>query len=1097
MDGVELMATAQEILDAVETVHDQESFVQRLLVDALHWPIDSAFDTDIRDITYEWTDDELHADGLSQNILSGPVLQMQSLEQDTEQPWGIFILEFQNPDAFTTGRGLSGPLRKVLRGLVPKRRRQANLPAWNREHLLFICTHEYEYFRFAYFNAPKDKARVAPLTTFGWEPGTPARTTYENLCYLEWPDSAATEEWVSKWTQAFDVEKVTSKFYSDYEQVFADLQTQLGLPNDEDKKMFAQILMNRLMFLRFIERKGWLRLADSNPTEYLNNLYRAGSLNDLSWYRSRLQVLFFEGLAIPVHNKEDVIGSVPYLNGGLFTITEWDERAGDIGDDAFEPILGEEGLLYRYNFTVEESTPLDIEVAVDPEMLGKVFEKLVTARRQTGSYYTPRTVVSFMCRESLKGYLGNEWAPLIDEHNNGAISVPQARELLAKLAELKVVDPACGSGAYLLGMLQELYAITELLDSRAEQATAHDAYQRKLQIIQNNIHGVDLDEFAVNIARLRLWLSLAVEFEDDSPDPLPNLDYKIETGDSLTAPDPSGNVGRSLFQKRQIADFESLKAVHMDPERRAEQPHIQDQIDDLKREIMRFEYPDQSVEGFIWRVEFAEVWNGRDGFDIVIANPPYGIMVPVAVRNRYFNQRVSSQRGQSKDSYGIFMARGLQLLRTGGVMSYIVSDTWRTIRSHRPLRRRVLDTTTVFHFVDLPPWIFDATVNTVILTLRKEQAPQEHKLIAGDLRGIEKGDWGSLSDNLLAVSGHGPDVQILQCARYTYPQSLIATYGNLSFFIGLPNLYQLMSNVQFQKLDDVADVRAGLQTGDNRYYLRKREGARGSYGILDEGLLLTGEQIAGLSEGEKLDGVNPANYEGRHFVPYDKGGASDAERGWLPNYHVPTEYFIDWSEEAIRLMRTDTIANVKRRHNEEYRIKPSYESTIAAVFRNTQYYFSSGITFSYTGFYAPNFRLSSAAVFDVGGSSCFNLTKPISTSLAILASRTNRYIAKVFIDHTVNYQVDEFKELLLPVSIQEEHCNLLNELVSGIIERQKQERHYPYHLYEQKEIDALVYALFGLDEGSIREIELWYCRRYAKLAEAQGVLATVRDKYSN
>ena len=1091
------MATAQEILDAVETVHDQESFVQRLLVDALHWPIDSAFDTDIRDITYEWTDDELHADGLSQNILSGPVLQMQSLEQDTEQPWGIFILEFQNPDAFTTGRGLSGPLRKVLRGLVPKRRRQANLPAWNREHLLFICTHEYEYFRFAYFNAPKDKARVAPLTTFGWEPGTPARTTYENLCYLEWPDSAATEEWVSKWTQAFDVEKVTSKFYSDYEQVFADLQTQLGLPNDEDKKMFAQILMNRLMFLRFIERKGWLRLADSNPTEYLNNLYRAGSLNDLSWYRSRLQVLFFEGLAIPVHNKEDVIGSVPYLNGGLFTITEWDERAGDIGDDAFEPILGEEGLLYRYNFTVEESTPLDIEVAVDPEMLGKVFEKLVTARRQTGSYYTPRTVVSFMCRESLKGYLGNEWAPLIDEHNNGAISVPQARELLAKLAELKVVDPACGSGAYLLGMLQELYAITELLDSRAEQATAHDAYQRKLQIIQNNIHGVDLDEFAVNIARLRLWLSLAVEFEDDSPDPLPNLDYKIETGDSLTAPDPSGNVGRSLFQKRQIADFESLKAVHMDPERRAEQPHIQDQIDDLKREIMRFEYPDQSVEGFIWRVEFAEVWNGRDGFDIVIANPPYGIMVPVAVRNRYFNQRVSSQRGQSKDSYGIFMARGLQLLRTGGVMSYIVSDTWRTIRSHRPLRRRVLDTTTVFHFVDLPPWIFDATVNTVILTLRKEQAPQEHKLIAGDLRGIEKGDWGSLSDNLLAVSGHGPDVQILQCARYTYPQSLIATYGNLSFFIGLPNLYQLMSNVQFQKLDDVADVRAGLQTGDNRYYLRKREGARGSYGILDEGLLLTGEQIAGLSEGEKLDGVNPANYEGRHFVPYDKGGASDAERGWLPNYHVPTEYFIDWSEEAIRLMRTDTIANVKRRHNEEYRIKPSYESTIAAVFRNTQYYFSSGITFSYTGFYAPNFRLSSAAVFDVGGSSCFNLTKPISTSLAILASRTNRYIAKVFIDHTVNYQVDEFKELLLPVSIQEEHCNLLNELVSGIIERQKQERHYPYHLYEQKEIDALVYALFGLDEGSIREIELWYCRRYAKLAEAQGVLATVRDKYSN
>lgn len=403
------MPTPLEIQQALENVTDQSTFIQNLLIDKLHWPIPDGIE-EIEEISYDWTADELGALDLDEHLVGGKIYQIQRIVEG--QPWGIFILEFNNEMALTSGRGLTGPLRKVLRGLVPKRRdRQANLESWEREHLLFICTHDYEYYRFAYFKAPKEKTHAAPLITFSWEPGTPARTTYENLCYLEWPDDTTAEKWVSKWTQAFDVEKVTNKFYDDYEQVFTNLQTRLDLPNDEDKKMFAQILINRLMFLRFIERKGWLKLGDSNPKEYLKNLYQAESLNSLSWYRSRLKVLFFEGLAIPDHDKEHIIGSVPYLNGGLFTITEWDERAGDIDDDVFEPILGAEGLLYKYNFTVEESTPLDIEVAVDPEMLGKVFEKLVINRQGTGSYYTPRTVVSFMCRETLKGYLGTNFAP--------------------------------------------------------------------------------------------------------------------------------------------------------------------------------------------------------------------------------------------------------------------------------------------------------------------------------------------------------------------------------------------------------------------------------------------------------------------------------------------------------------------------------------------------------------------------------------------------------------------------------------------------------------------------------------------------------------
>ncbi|NIQ16890.1 MAG: hypothetical protein GTO02_21655, partial [Candidatus Dadabacteria bacterium] len=154
-------------------------------------------------------------------------------------------------------------------------------------------------------------------------------------------------------------------------------------------------------------------------------------------------------------------GNVPFLNGSMFEENELDRKVADIPDSFFKPIIGPEGLFYKYNFTVEESTPLDIEVAVDPEMLGKVFEELVTSRHETGAYYTPRTIVSFMCRESIKGFLGG-YESLVDEGNVNNVNVSDAKELLKKLKKIKVCDPACGSGAYLLGMLNELYRLNIL-----------------------------------------------------------------------------------------------------------------------------------------------------------------------------------------------------------------------------------------------------------------------------------------------------------------------------------------------------------------------------------------------------------------------------------------------------------------------------------------------------------------------------------------------------------------------------------------------------------------------------------------------------------
>ena len=181
-------------------------------------------------------------------------------------------------------------------------------------------------------------------------------------------------------------------------------------------------------------------------------------------------------------------------------------------------------------------------------MLGKVFEELVTGRHESGSYYTPRPIVSFMCREALKAYLAEKTsAPaeviesIVDEHviPERSLNQQHADEIRLRIDRVKACDPACGSGAYLLGLMQELIAIRQLLQNPAICQDAQSLYQIKLNCISHNLYGVDIDEFATNIAKLRLWLSLAVEADD--PTPLPNLDFKIETGDSLL-----GNCGELL-----------------------------------------------------------------------------------------------------------------------------------------------------------------------------------------------------------------------------------------------------------------------------------------------------------------------------------------------------------------------------------------------------------------------------------------------------------------------------------------------------------------------------------------------------------------------
>jgi hypothetical protein len=534
--------------------------------------------------------------------------------------------------------------------------------------------------------------------------------------------------------EAFDVAKVSKSFFDEYKRVFEVMREAVkgfgtGEEEQDRRHLFTQRLFNRLMFLRFIQKKGWLTIDGS--TDYLAALWAShGRLKQdgKNFYADRLRLLFAalnnERAGIVLQGGggtvEATIGKVKYLNGGLFEESDEDKDSKvRIADSPFKEVFDKtNGLFEAFNFTITESTPLDIEIAVDPEMLGKIFEELVTGRHDTGSYYTPKPIVSFMCREALKGYLETQ-APdeqkaaierFVDKHEPDEIR--NAEAVLNALRRVTVCDPACGSGAYLLGMMHELLDLRQCL-FQTRQVDNKTMYQRKLDIIQTNIYGVDLAEFAVNIARLRLWLSLAVDFDGPAPEPLPNLDYKIEIGDSICSPSPGAlQMG---IQQALVNDFLVVKKKYL-VAHHADKQTLRNQVEALRLEIISFSNRD--AKGFDWVIDFAEVFIDG-GFDIVIANPPYVRMELFKAIKPILRKNFRQVHSDRADLYCYFYARGQELLRRDGMLSFISPNKWLRAQYGAPLRGWLRDNVVIRNltdFGDLPvfesvsayPMIFNA-----------------------------------------------------------------------------------------------------------------------------------------------------------------------------------------------------------------------------------------------------------------------------------------------------------------------------------------------------------------------------------------------------
>ena len=564
---------------------------------------------------------------------------------------------------------------------------------------------------------------------------------------------------------AFSVEPVTKQFFETYHMIFKNAEEQItGFEDDEQKHRFTQTLFNRLMFVYFLSRKGWLKFKGN--TDYLNAVWQ--DHNSLpgqgNFYTSRIKPLFFSGLNNPdsrdlTQGLATLIGEVPFLNGGLFEETDLDKREeANVPDSVIEQVLT--NLFDRFNFTVMESTPYDVEVAVDPEMLGKVFEELVTGRHDSGAYYTPRPVVSFMCREALKGYLEGKATGLdqdaiarfVDEHDTSGISLIGAPRVSEALSQVTVVDPACGSGAYLLGMMQELIELQTILYNIG--VDAKKIYDLKLEIIQRNLYGVDIDEFAVNIAMLRLWLSLAIDYEGDEPEPLPNLDFKVLCGDSLLGPDPSADVevqgmlGQDIEQFRQLGQ---LKAEYMRSSLGPDKDRLRKAIQDTEAGIREALGNIGEVEGVVdWRVEFADVFAQQHGFDIAIANPPYIQLQSDGGKQANLYRDAGYQTfTRTGDIYQLFYERGCQVLKSSeGLLAYITSNSWLKAEYGKSTRRYFASNHKPLLLLELGKDVFEsAIVDSGVLVLSTGGA--SHPFLSVDLDRLSnkeippaQGLWG-------------------------------------------------------------------------------------------------------------------------------------------------------------------------------------------------------------------------------------------------------------------------------------------------------------------------------------------------------------------
>jgi hypothetical protein len=977
----------------------------------------------------------------------------------------------------------------------------------------------------------------------------------------------------------FSIETVNNDFYS----LIANLYDEFI--KEQKKNQLAELhaatdfcirLIGRMIFCWFLKEKK----SNIGIPLLSNDLLSRSALSSKDLYSQHIAPLFFEVLNKPEDERTERYNSgdfqlVPYVNGGLFAEQETDRQANGKSEAAIVItdlwLSNFLDILESYNFTVDENSSADIELSIDPEILGRIFENLLarinpetadTVRKSSGSFYTPREIVDFMVERGMGDFLHRSTgldkkiieavvSYDLNDDKNFEVSEADRRTIIEKLLSIKVFDPACGSGAFPIGVLQRIMHVFRVLDPTAEiwvdlqtrnlprelrklfkrETEAENfEYLQKHFVVRDSIYGSDIQPTAVEISRLRCFLTLIVDQEvrDEEPNrgiyPLPNLNFKFVSSNSLVGLTSTSelNFGEDEDLQQQLME---LKSDFFETQSTLKRNKLREKYGQLvNAEVTLFgesektrqlkthkPFDPESVADFFDPMFML----GIESFDLIIGNPPY---VSTKGIDSELKNIFENEYGFSDDLYSHFFFKSFELLAPKGTVIFICSKTFWTIQTKKNLRDLLLKKGIIL-LCDTSNPFQSALVDTCIVMSNNGEKTEsceykkidqktdvnpsvhfEQKVFSNAINNVF---FAPTEQNMTIYSKLNHDAAMLMKQWWPYirtsktmseSEQVIGHYlkglkpgdiallgtlvdggqglatGNNGRFVGVLETSKLAKRIKELRIEKVSelllekndkslgasasDIQTNLEAYNEEKLIDFIDGIKLKYGrdALGKGFLyriISKSSIADvekMTDKEKIDGING----GSCFVPYDKGDKDGN------SWYLPTPFYIDWSQDSVDELR----------------------SSKAAVIRNPQFYFKSGVCWILTLNEQSEYlkaRLRDPGVFDVNAMSMFITNNLISEKflVCLLNSYTIFLYKRNFINSTSAFQINDARQLpiVIPNSVQlSDFESLFDRAV--VIKRAQYENAIPsIELIDklrdiQIELDDMVADLYGVPNFS-------------------------------
>lgn len=985
-----------------------------------------------------------------------------------------------------------------------------------RQHLMIIfhyedVTNKQWRFSYAYKGDSLKDTTSAKRYTYVFGKGYRGRTAAERFEILAksprnnedferaFSVAALSDEFFDKYRAYYAafVEYITGERYSDEKELNNQLRKFNWLEKDNSNQFeivfdsqakeardYIKKMFGRIVFLYFLQRKGWL--YDNNgvgDSQYMKHLFENAEREGLAntFLDDVLELLFFyvlntkkeQRVETALADKKNIKilpgwAHIDYLNGGLFNPDEIDPKKCMFPANYFKELFY---FLDGYNFTIDENDQEDAEIGIDPEMLGRIFENLLEDNKDKGAFYTPKEIVEYMCRESLiaylqvnpKHYTQDKARNFIETLDIDILNEEERKEIERRLISVKICDPAIGSGAFPMGIVNLLAKTFIVLRTYS----SIDQAKMKRYIMQNSIYGVDIEQGAVDIARLRFWLAMVVEEEKALP--LPNLHFKVMQGNSLVENYKGRDLSKICLSTGSSGmggfDFSGYQELLRNDIRKFYETDTHEERDKTLNEIKNLvitqifeETQDQNLlkdikdvsaneKFFLWHTWFADVFE-KGGFDIVIGNPPY--LKEGRANKAIFEAVKDSPYYIGKmDIWYMFACLGLDMLKPDGNLCFIATNNWVTSSGAKKLRQKINTDAQIIQLCDFKDYMIfkTASIQTMIMQFKKNKAEQSYKFNLRNLLGSKLEDV----------------IKLLNKEEASTTQFIEPTYNRLE----MRNKFITFSNSE--------DLFKKIKSAFGIIYLENKEIAQGivfpqdflnKKGQKILGHHKVGDGIFGLTD-QELSNLNLPENEMVLIKPYY---TTEQVRRYFTISGANTQWLI-YTDSTYRNESSMDSFPILKAHLDQFRQIFTSDNKPYGLHRARDSRFFSGTKI------ICQRKCAELPIFSYSDGECyltqtFNIIKTNRVNLMYLTGLLNSKLIAFWLRNRgkmqgLNYQLDKEPLQQIPIVVPKAETQvLLGQIVERIIARKSAENNASIQDLENQ-IDNIVYHLYDLTYNEV------------------------------